>query len=544
MIAKSGRWFYLVAIIFFAILLRFWQLGSIPLGFHADEAAYGYNAYSILKTGRDEYGVRYPLVLKSFGDYKAAVDSYLAIPFVALGGLHEWSVRAPSAVFGIIYIILTYYLVLRLSGKRNLALVSAALAAISPLGILMSRVQSDPLICITFFYSALYFWLRWLDTKKIRYLVLIVLSLGLSFFTYTVTRLFSVPFLLLFGGLYWNQFGRRARIIFIALSAIVVFTVGALYISPAGVWFSQVVVSSTKDVQLPLEEEIREDGVAGVPQILTRVIHNKGIAYGRFLLKNFSDYLSFDFLFLQAKQPLREQIPNTGVLMLVDIPFVLTGVYFAIRKKLRFGIFAVLWIFLVAATLSIANAETPNIHRFFLAMMPIQILTSLGIVFLYGAVKKNYRSIFTGIVITFYMLNLAFFLHELFIHQPVHMPIYRNDEYTRLVFEIKNLYGSYDIIVSPQILEHILFYFPVDPLAYQRMGSPRDTVNGRFGKFFFTGEACPSRLTNPDIRAITAKRILYVDKAECNTNPGDILVSTVRFGNSLPAYYLVEKSFP
>ena len=49
-----------------AIFLRFTQLGQIPLGLNKDETAIGYNAYSILKTGRDEYGNYMPLYFKSF----------------------------------------------------------------------------------------------------------------------------------------------------------------------------------------------------------------------------------------------------------------------------------------------------------------------------------------------------------------------------------------------------------------------------------------------------------------------------------------------
>lgn len=53
---------YFPAIIFiFAIVIgaffRFHQLGKTPVGFYVDEASMGYNAFSILKTGKDEYGL-------------------------------------------------------------------------------------------------------------------------------------------------------------------------------------------------------------------------------------------------------------------------------------------------------------------------------------------------------------------------------------------------------------------------------------------------------------------------------------------------------
>ena len=37
-------------------------------------------AYSILKTGRDEYGSPFPLLFRSFDDYKAPIPVYLLVP--------------------------------------------------------------------------------------------------------------------------------------------------------------------------------------------------------------------------------------------------------------------------------------------------------------------------------------------------------------------------------------------------------------------------------------------------------------------------------
>ena len=47
---------FLLAIIILAFILRFYKLGQIPPSLDWDETAHGYNAYSILKTARDEYG--------------------------------------------------------------------------------------------------------------------------------------------------------------------------------------------------------------------------------------------------------------------------------------------------------------------------------------------------------------------------------------------------------------------------------------------------------------------------------------------------------
>ena len=121
-----------VLLLLFSFFIRFYRLSSIPEGFHADETDYGYNAYSLLRTGKDEYGKPFPLIYRSFGDYKGALYAYLTIPFIATAGLSEWTVRAPSAVFGILFTVLTFAIVYQISKNYRLAILSMALAVISP----------------------------------------------------------------------------------------------------------------------------------------------------------------------------------------------------------------------------------------------------------------------------------------------------------------------------------------------------------------------------------------------------------------------------
>jgi 4-amino-4-deoxy-L-arabinose transferase-like glycosyltransferase len=536
---KNRAWIVFIGIIVLAIFLRFWQLGAIPEGFHVDEASLGYNAYSLMKTGRDEYGAVMPLIMRGFNDYRAAIYSYITIPFIYVAGLNEWSVRAPTAIFGILFIFLTYAFVYRISKNRVLALLSMALAAISPLGILLSRVQSDPLVCFVIFYAAVYCWFLWVEKRTIWYLCLFILGILVSFYTYTGIRLFALPFLLLIAAWYWRTFEKRSKIAFAALFLIVFLFVGVLFFSPTGARFSQISVFSTMNVQLPLDEEIRED--QHQPMLVTRVLHNKVTAYGRFFLKNFTDYLSFPFLFSQASQPQREQIPNMGVLLLIECPFLLIGIYTAIRKKLPYGMFSILWFLLVPAVMSFASEETPNIHRFFLAMIPIHLLVALGVLTTVQSIRARYRSMLILGIFILFALNIFYFIHELFVHQPMHTPIYRNEPDKELAMYLKSASSSYDVIVSQKILEDMLFYWPIEPAVYQREGSPRDTDDAWYRNFLFVPDACPSLLLNPTVASLKASHILYVDKPVCPLAKDDVIIKTIKYRNTLDAYYLIEK---
>src|SRR4030067_954837 len=136
----SRNKFLLIIIVILAAILRFWQLGQNPPSLDWDEAAHGYNAYSILKTGRDEYGYKFPLYFRSFDDYKPPIYTYLVVPSVALFGLNDFAVRFPSATLGVVAVIFCYFMVFELFKNKPVALLASLFLAISPWHLQFSRV--------------------------------------------------------------------------------------------------------------------------------------------------------------------------------------------------------------------------------------------------------------------------------------------------------------------------------------------------------------------------------------------------------------------
>ena len=128
----------LAGIIILGFILRVVALNRFPVGFTPDEASFGYDAYSLLQTGKDQWGNTFPVVLKSFGDFKAPLYSYLAVPFVALLGLTKEAVRLPNVLVGIGAILVTYLVVKKLTDEK-IGLMAAFLLAISSWHIMMSR---------------------------------------------------------------------------------------------------------------------------------------------------------------------------------------------------------------------------------------------------------------------------------------------------------------------------------------------------------------------------------------------------------------------
>src|SRR5258708_4721321 len=139
----------LVIAIAIAIVTRFYKLGEAPKGLYLDEAGQGYSAYSILKTGKDEFGKSFPIVFRSFTDFKTPVYIYLIVPLIAIFGLTTFTVRFPSFFFSILTIPVLFHLVEELIHKKMsykyylFAPIICLLLAISPWHILFGRTNFE-----------------------------------------------------------------------------------------------------------------------------------------------------------------------------------------------------------------------------------------------------------------------------------------------------------------------------------------------------------------------------------------------------------------
>ena len=158
-----------------AFLFRFVAVANFPVGFNADEASFGYDAYSILHTGRDQWGTFLPIVLKSFGDFKSPVYVYLTVPSVAIFGLSVFATRLPSVIVGTLAVLAVYLLVLEMakftkwSDKQDvewLGIIAAFLLAVNPWSIMISRGAVEANLITFFLPMGIYFFLRGIRDNK------------------------------------------------------------------------------------------------------------------------------------------------------------------------------------------------------------------------------------------------------------------------------------------------------------------------------------------------------------------------------------------
>jgi 4-amino-4-deoxy-L-arabinose transferase-like glycosyltransferase len=138
----------LLLILLLAASLRLYKLGQIsPPGFNQDEAVNAWNAWCLLKTGKDQTGASWPVFyLHTLGSNNTPLYIYSMIPFFAAGGLSIWTARLVSAVFGILCIPLIYYIGYRLFDRR-VGLVAAILLALNPWHLQLSRWAIEGSLC-------------------------------------------------------------------------------------------------------------------------------------------------------------------------------------------------------------------------------------------------------------------------------------------------------------------------------------------------------------------------------------------------------------
>ncbi|MFH0943436.1 MAG: glycosyltransferase family 39 protein [Candidatus Beckwithbacteria bacterium] len=516
---KTRLW--LILIFLLAVVLRFYQLGQVPSGFVNDEAAFGYNAYSLIKTGKDEFGKSWPIIFRSFGEGKLPVYFYLTMPSVLIFGLNEFAVRFPSALFGSLTILLVYFFVKKFSPDKLWPLLSALVLAIMPWHIHFSRAAFEANISLFLITlaSLLFFQKRFTSS---------IIAFTLAIFTYSAAVIF-VPFWLIYLFLKTKQ--KKILLIFLPWLLI-------LFLQSNSNRFSGISIFNPQSgVMQRLEEKFRE--TSHQPLWLTRALHNKPMEFTWDVAKRYASHFDSDFLFFQGdpNRP-RYRSPDIGQLLWFSLPFFFLGLYFLAKNKY----WPVLtWVILAPIPAAI-TFETPSAIRAILMILPLSVAIALGI----SQTVKRFPKISLLLALIF-GFNLFAYLDAYFIHSPVNQPYEWQGGYRELVKRVNELMPQYDkaLITDSRGTAYIyfLFYNQYDPAKWQTQSGQAMTTSDKFGfssinhldNLYFIGETCPAK--------VPEDRVLYVCTQENHPQSGFTqFKDTINFDDNQPAFVLFEKT--
>lgn len=535
----------LFLIVFLGFFLRFWKLDSVPPSLYWDEVSQGYNAYSILKTGRDEHNEFLPLTrFQAFGDYKAPVYIYLDVPFIALFGKTALAVRLPSALFGSLTVILTFLLTYELFIKSKqrfaYAFVSSFLLAISPWHIQLSRVAYEGNVAT--FFTVLGAYLFFLAKRKnTLFYIFSLISLIVAFYSFNAHRVFIPLFILLLTIVYYKDlFVKKRIIIFTCIIGFVLIFPFLLYLrSPESkLRFNEVNIFSDVSVIKESNRLIEQGGNTK----FANIIDNRRVLFGLLYVKHYFDFFNPSYLFFSGDINPRFSSRDTGELFLWELPFILIGLYLLIAKRSRSSVVIIGW-FLLAAVGAATARETPHALRSETFIPTYEIIASIGIVYSWVLLKKLLRVfipvglIACGIVVVFSVYS---FMHNYMTHFPIIFSHEWQYGYEQVIKETEKEKNNYDEIVFSQTYGrpyiYMLFYSDIKPEEFWKDGIMTKDVFGfydvpKIGKYIFV-KNFPTMIDG-------SKKVLYVGKAD-EIPPSAIIVKEISFLNGDPAFVLAK----
>ena len=460
-----------------SLFLRFNKINVNPPSLDWDEASIGYNAYSLLKTGADEYGNKLPLDIRSFDDYKPPVYIYLDVPSILIFGLNETGVRFPAALFGFLSVVLIYFLVKELfnnlekENREKLALLSAFFLGVSPWHLQFSRAAFEGNIGLFFFMLGLLLFLK--SFKNTKLAIISVISFSLSIYSYHSFLLIVPLFMVILVLLFWKEIIANKKYYIASLLIGLVFAAPVLLsftsINGSSSRFSMVSLFASPDILNTSIKELEYDKSHG--DLAGEVFHNRRVVYFLDTAKAYFDQWNPDFLFFHGDGGRQHHAVDMGMLYLWDFPFILTGIYYLFKNRTKRNMLLVI-IFLLAPLPAAVSTGTPHPVRA-IAMVPgFTVFAALGFYSLFFSTGRIKKKILLFIAVILFSVNFFYYLHQYYIDTLViygDFWQYGNKEAVQTAKEFENKYSKiiytykYD---QPYI--YYLFYNKVDPYWYQK----------------------------------------------------------------------------
>lgn len=493
-----------IAILLLASFLRLYNLANVPPSASLDEASIGYNAYSVLKTGGDEYG-NFPLISqRGYDDYRRSTYLLLVIPFVALLNLTVLAVRLPAVILSVVTVWATYEIALMFFPKRTIfsdafALVSMLLLAISPWHIYISRLGHESNACLSFLVIGVLFFLKGLKNTKLLYFsaFFLILSMISYYSGQIVIPLLVIGLFVLYGKMIFPRLIKNKRYLYATgIMILIIIPIVWSVFSPDALIRYRGTSTFSPDVHSEMFSEmvsLRNKAVAN-HDLIGAIVNNRRLFFVRVFLEGYISHFQPGWLFTNPSQG-SFKAPNMGLLYIWEFPFIILGFIFLVFSKKvdkRIKALVLLWFFIAPIAPSVAT-QAPHAMRDYNSLPTWQFLSAFGIisvVFLFDRLKV----IMGTIVLLFGFFGLMAFCYNYYVLFPVQQSrsfqyalaqtvpvvVANAPKYRKIIISNKdNLYQSYMLY---------LFHSRYNPVSYQKQGGTKSggyNETHEFGKYEF-----------------------------------------------------------
>jgi len=517
----------LLFIIILAVFLRFYKLGATPASLNWDEASIGYDAYSILKTGKDQFGRFLPSTFQSLNDFKPPLYIYLTVPSIALFGFNEFAVRLPSAIFGVISMVILYFFCIEFFPdnklKRKVGLLASFFLCISPWHLQFSRTAFESNIGTSLILLAILFLAKALKEPLHYFWSSIFFSL--SILAYHSAKIISLVLLFFFMLNYYLVAVRKKIFSYYFLALILPFVVFIVLSFASKNSFARfTTINAFQMDELIMKSSLYADTDKQIGhEFVDKIFHNR-----RFVLFNFESFKIFTSNYINHFSPdfwLKGDNSNMyhafdyGLLFPSQIFLFIIGIIILFQNKPSKHTFAFLTILLISPIPSSMVWTTSMAVRAHLMCPLFQIIVAIGLLFITSKIKKNFIIIF--VIISAVMCSFPFYLHNYFVHTNYDLAKDWFFEKQQAALELNKIKDSYRHIIISNVRNDRpslwLFYFKYDPVRYLSEGGSKDEDQRSREKF-----------DKISFRTITFKEGLKDPKTLLVGYPGDFAPRTIK----------------
>ncbi len=458
----------LFLLLIFAFVLYFYKLDKVPSGFYIDEAMPGYSAYSILKTGKDEYKKPFPIYFRFYGSYNPPLYTYLTALSVGLGGLTVFAVRAPAAFLGVLTVPIIFLLIknLKITKSKYTPFITTLFFLISPWHFFYSRIGYE--ISLGFFLFCLGVLLFLLSLKRTILIIPTLLTFSLATYS-SFSQKFIAPIFLIFAFIIFRKkiFEKKSFVYFIAgISLFLLTQIPNLklintpaFFPKSDLFFSETLVNKSLATTKILPYSIR---------LLLSFIHE--------FSAKFTTYLSPRSLFFTPDPDPQRSIPEISVFYPWMVIFYLAGLLGLVtlkNKKAKKLLILLILITLIPASLTKDPFST---HRAIAFLLPLTLIFGMGIDKIARKLKLRQIALVLAIITP---ISLLLLWRSYFILLAKERAIYWNYGYEKLAEEIRKRPESHFIIDTSRIkppYAALAFFLKVNPKKFQE-SIPKDILN-------------------------------------------------------------------
>lgn len=479
----------LLLIFLAAFLFRFFMLSQNPVNLSMDEVSIGYSAYSVLKTGRDEWGVRFPLAFESVGDFKPPVNIYLTVVSIAVIGLNEFSVRFPVALLGSITPLIFVLLLKNMKFSRFGYIFAGFWFALLPWHVHFSRGSFEAVTALFFMLLGALCFILCIRKKSFLLFNLSNLFLALSLWSYHAERLF-IPALIIALFVIFRKdilfIFSNTKKFFASVLLVTILITPFIYLT----FFTQAVKVRALSTSIFREQSLIQELHNGKYRDLgDKIFDNDIYIVSRHWAGKYLNYFDPRFWFWKGMQFTPPQYFDSGLFYAADIILILPGIYFLFTEKDKvkkyLGMF---WFFAGPVPASLAmNEQHPLRALTWIPFFGLAVASTLDRV----GPKLPKRLPLVLIYMATLVVGIVYFSDIYFRQFPRFFADAWQYGYKDIALTVCKEKNNYDkVIVTDTFGEeapvntgipgmYVLFYCKVDPNDFRLKGAPFDKIKIR-----------------------------------------------------------------